>query len=131
MRVTGTLQSICKAVGSLVLFGVALACAGPAAASPPGTMYTVLNPTGNPPPVKLRAMAERPASLKGGTIYMVSNTFDNADKFLQSMQVWMGVHQPDVKTVYRVKKGDYVLDDPALWNEIKANNGMMVMAIGH
>jgi hypothetical protein len=94
-------------------------------------MITVLNPTGNPPPIQLRAMAPRPASLDGRTIYMVSNTFDNADKFCHSMQTWLAAHMPNVKTEYRVKKGDYAWDDPDLWKEIKANNGMMVMAIGH
>ena len=38
---------------------------------------------------------------------------------------------PNVKTIYRDKKGDDVTDDPDLWKEIKANNGFMVMAIGH
>jgi hypothetical protein len=130
MRITGFSHSISQAVGKLALFSVAMAFAGAAAAAQ-GPMITVLNPTGNPPPIQLRAMAPRPASLDGRTIYMVSNTFDNADKFCHSMQTWLADHMPNVKTEYRVKKGDYVLDDPDLWKEIKANNGMMVMAIGH
>ena len=72
-----------------------------------------------------------PQALHGKTIYLVSNTFDNADKFLQPMQAWMAVHMPDVKTVFREKKGDYGADDPDLWKEIKADNGLMIMAIGH
>jgi hypothetical protein len=118
----------------MVLCGIVVACAGAAVAAQgaaKGQMITVLNPTGNPPPIELRGMAPRPASLDGKTIYLVSNTFDNADKFLHSVQAWLAVHYPTVKTIYREKKGDYVLDDPDLWKEIKANNALMVMAIGH
>jgi hypothetical protein len=76
-------------------------------------------------------MAQRPASLSGKTVYLVDETFDGGDKFLQQMQAWMTVHMPDVKTVFRAKKGAYSADDPDLWKEIKSVNGLMVMAIGH
>ncbi len=78
---------------AFVLFGMALTVA---AAEQP--LYTVLNPTGNPPPIERRAMAPRPASLSGKTVYLVDDTFDGGDKFLQQMQAWMAVHMPDVKT---------------------------------
>jgi hypothetical protein len=130
MRITRFSGSIPRVVARIVLFGMAMACAGAVVAAQEAKI-TVLNPTGNPPPIQLRAMTERPASLDGRTIYLVSNTFDNADKFLHSVQTWFAANMPSVKTVYREKKGDYVLDDPDLWKEIKANNGLMVMAIGH
>jgi hypothetical protein len=38
---------------------------------------------------------------------------------------------PGTKTVFRVKKGVYAADDPELWREIQAANGLMIMAIGH
>jgi len=114
----------------LSLFGMAIACAGTAAAAEQ-PLYTVLNPTGNPPPIERRAMAPRPASLSGKTVYLVDETFDGGDKFLQQMQAWMAVHMPDVKTVFREKKGSYAADDPDLWKEIKSVDGLMVMAIGH
>jgi hypothetical protein len=106
---------------------MAMTCAG--AGDEP--LYKVLNPTGNPPPIERKAMAPRPSSLNGKTIYLVDVTFDNGDKFLQQMQAWMAVHMPEVKTVFRVKKGAYVTDDPDLWKEIKSVDGMMIMAIGH
>jgi hypothetical protein len=113
-----------------MLVGLALACAGTiSAAEQP--LYTVLNPTGNPPPIQQRAMAPRPASLSGKTVYLVDETFDNGDAFLEQMQKWMAVHMPDVKTELRRKKGSYAADDPDLWKEIKSVNGLMVMAIGH
>jgi hypothetical protein len=130
MRMTRFAHSISQAVGRVVLFSIAVACAG-AVVTAQEAKITVLNPTGNPPPVQLRAMAQRPASLDGKTIYLVSNTFDNADKFLHSIQAWLAVHEPSVKTVYVEKKGDYTLDDPDLWKKIKADNALMIMAIGH
>ena len=126
MSLTSRSHRIPQAVGSLALFGLAVVCAG---ADEP--RYTVLNPTGNPPPIERRAMAPRPASLSGKTIYLVDETFDGGDKFLQQMQAWMAVHMPDVKTVFRSKKGAYAADDPDLWKEIKSVNGLMIMAIGH
>jgi hypothetical protein len=107
-----------------------MACAAAASAAEEAR-YTVLNPTGNPPPIERRAMAPRPASLSGKTIYLVDETFDGGDKFLQQMQAWMGVHWPDVKAEFRAKKGAYAADDPDLWKEIKSVNGLMIMAIGH
>jgi len=123
-------HSVPQAIGGLALFGIAMACAATAAAAEEQRL-TVLNPTGNPPPIERRSMAQRPASLSGKTIYLVDETFDGGDKFLQQMQAWMGVHMPDVKTVFRAKKGSYAADDPDLWKEIKSVNGLMIMAIGH
>ena len=76
-------------------------------------------------------MAERPASLEGKTIYFVDVTFNGGDLLLKQMQQWFAAHMPKVKTEFRVKRGGYGTDDPELWKEIKAVNGMMVMAIGH
>ena len=123
-------HNIPQATGKLALFSMGMACLGAAAAAEQ-PLYTVLNPTGNPPPIERRAMAPRPASLKGKTVYLVDETFDGGDKFLQQMQAWMAVHMPDVKTVFRAKKGAYAADDPDLWKEIKSVDGLMIMAIGH
>ena len=76
-------------------------------------------------------MTDDSASPDGVTIYLVSNNFDNADRFLHSMQAWLTVHAPGIKTIYREKKGNYATDDPDLWKEIKANKGLVIMAIGH
>ena len=69
--------------------------------------------------------------LSGKTLYLVDETFDGGDKFLQQMQAWMAIHMPDVKAEFREKKGSYAADDPNLWKEIKSVNGLMVMATGH
>jgi len=94
-------------------------------------LITVMNPTGNAPPIERKPMASRPASLDGKTIYLVDVTFNGGDKFLQQMQEWMAVNTPKIKTIFRVKKGAYAADDPDLWKEIQSINGLMIMAIGH
>ena len=130
MKLTRLAHGVPQGAGNFLSYGIAMACAGTfAAAGQP--LYTVLNPTGNPPPIQRRAMAPRPASLSGKTVYLVDETFDGGDKFLQQMQAWMAVHMPDVKTEFREKKGSYAADDPDLWKEIKSVNGLMIMAIGH
>lgn len=94
-------------------------------------LYTVLNPTGIAPAIERKAMAPRPASLDGKTIYLVDVTFNGGDLFLQEMQKWMAVNLPAIKTEFRIKKGFYAADDPELWEEIRAVDGLMIMAIGH
>ena len=116
--------------GRLGCVGVALVCSSTAVAAQE-PLFTVLNPTGNAPPITRRAMAPRPATLDGKTVYLVDVTFDGGDLFLEQMQQWMATNMPKVKTVFRVKKGAYFSDDPDLWKEIQAVNGLMIMAIGH
>lgn len=130
MTLTRLASSVPQGAGKFLFFGLAIACAGTAAAAE-APLYVILNPTGNPPPIERRSMAPRPASLSGKTVYLVDETFDNGDKFLQEMQKYMAAHMPDVKTVFREKKGSYFTDDPDLWKEIKSVDGLMVMAIGH
>jgi len=116
--------------------GLALVLAGAGFASNAGAqsderMFTVLNPTGIAPSIERRSMAARPASLDGKTIYLVDVTFNGGDLFLLEMEKWMAANMPEVDAIYRVKKGAYNADDPELWREIQAVDGLMVMAIGH
>jgi len=113
-------------LGCLALVGAAVVTA---TAQEP--QFTVLNPTGNAPPIERRAMASRPSTLDGRTVYLVDVTFNGGDLFLQQMQQWMAANLPKVKTVFRVKKGVYAADDPELWKEIRSVDGLMIMAIGH
>jgi hypothetical protein len=93
--------------------------------------YSVMNPTGYPPAIERKALAPRPASLDGKTIYLVDITFNNGDVLLARMQDWLAVNMPGVKTEIRIKTGLYATDDPELWKEIQDNGGLMLMAIGH
>jgi len=90
-----------------------------------------LNPRGMPPSIQLIPMAPRPASLDGKTVYLVSDGFPGADHFLNQIAIWFKKNMPSVMTQYRLKKGGFADDDPALWAEIKAKGSAVIMAIGH
>ena len=91
----------------------------------------VLNPKGNPPSVQLIPMAPRVDTLDGKMIYLVSDGFAGADRFLAQIAIWFQKNMPNVKTTYRLKAGGLAGDDPKLWAEIKANGNAMIMAYGH
>ena len=92
---------------------------------------TVLNPLGNPPPIKLIPMAVRSNSLDGKTVYFVDDGFLGGDLLLKEMIAWFAKNQPGVKTQFRKKAGGFTAEDPALWAEIKDKGDAMVMATGH
>jgi hypothetical protein len=99
--------------------------------APAGKRVRVLNPRGTPPPVELRPLAPRPASLEGRTIYLVDVRFMNGDVFLGEIRKLLAERHPGVTLEFRQKRGGYTEDDPALWAEIKARNALALMAIGH
>jgi len=90
-----------------------------------------LNPKGLPPPIQMVAMAPRLDTVDGKTIFLVSDGFAGADRFLDQIAVWFSKNKPSVKTVYRLKAGSYFDDDPKLMAEIKASGNAMIMAYGH
>jgi hypothetical protein len=98
---------------------------------PAGKRFKALNPRGTPPAIRLRPMAERPATLDGKTIYFIDVRFMNGSVFLGEIQRVFAEQYPGVKTEFRQKRGGYTEDDPELWAEIKAKGALVVMAIGH
>jgi hypothetical protein len=98
---------------------------------PAGKRIKVFNPRGTPPPIRLRPMAARPASLEGKTVYFVDVRFMNGSVFLAEIQKVFAERFPGVKTELRQKRGGYTEEDPELWDEIQAKDALMVMAIGH
>jgi hypothetical protein len=93
---------------------------------------TVLNPLGTPPPVKLKSMAPRPATLEGKTIYIVDDGFIGGDNLLQEMVEWFTQNMPNTKAIYKRKGGGgFETEDPKLWAEIKQNAGAVIIGMGH
>jgi hypothetical protein len=90
-----------------------------------------LNPKGMPPAVQLVPMAPRLDTLDGKTVFLVSDGFAGADRFLAQIAIWFQKNMPSVKTVYRLKAGSYFDDDPKLMAEMKASGNAMIMAYGH
>ena len=91
----------------------------------------VVNPRGFPPAIQLIPMAPRVASLDGKTVWLVSDGFEGADRFLNQIAIWFQKNMPSVETIYRLKAGGLAGDDPKLWAEIKAQGSAMIMAYGH
>lgn len=111
--------------------GIAEAAKKTPAAGPGAGKIAVLNPKGIPPGIQLVPMAPRLDTLNGKTIYLVSDGFAGADRFLAQIAIWFQKNMPSVKTVYRLKAGSYFDPDPKLTAEIKANGNAMIMAYGH
>ncbi|HEY8356402.1 MAG TPA: UGSC family (seleno)protein [Ramlibacter sp.] len=99
--------------------------------APEGKRFTVLNPRGTAPAIRLRPMAPRKGALAGRTVYLVDVRFMNGKQFLEEIQGQFAERFPDVRTVVRQKRGGYTEDDPELWQEIEENAGLVIMAIGH
>jgi hypothetical protein len=91
----------------------------------------VLNPLGQPPPIKLEPMAPRPDTLDGKTVYVVDVKFPNSKIFAEELMKVLKEHYPGTNWLYREKTGSYFDDDPALWAEIKERGHGMVQLTGH
>ena len=94
-------------------------------------LHDVMNPMGYPPEIQPKAMAPRPASLDGKTIYLVDARFDDSDRFLQQMQHWFQEHMPETRTEFVSKSGVYTEEDWDLWATIKEKGDAMIMGVGH
>ncbi len=89
-------------------------------------MITAVNPAVTPQLPKRIPLAPRLDKLDGKTIYLVDTDWGGMgqnDGILQEMQAWFAEHMPAVKTIIKVKKGNFVTDDPALWKEIADAKG--------
>ncbi|MCC6202852.1 MAG: hypothetical protein IT494_07585 [Gammaproteobacteria bacterium] len=93
--------------------------------------YTVLSPLGTPPPIQLKAMAQRLDTLAGKIVYIVDDGYLGGDVLLNLMVDWFEQNMPEVKAVYRRKAGGFTDPDPRLFQEIKANGAAMLMGMGH
>jgi hypothetical protein len=101
-------------------------------AAPAEAKITVLNPLGTPPPVKLRPMAPRPATLEGKTLYVVDDGFIGGDNLLQEMVDWFTQNMPNTKAIYKRKGGmGFEAEDPKLWAEIKEKANAVIIGMGH
>jgi len=97
-----------------------------AAASMTSGLVTALNPAVTPKLAERVPLAPRLDKLDGKTIYLVDTDWGGMgqnDGILEEMQAWFAEHMPAVKTIIKVKKGNFVTDDPALWKEIADNKG--------
>ncbi len=91
-----------------------------------GGLVTALNPAVTPELPKRIPLAPRLDTLEGKTIYLVDTDWGGMGQsgvIQEEMQKWFAEHMPGVKTIIKIKKGNFVTDDPALWKEIADNKG--------
>ena len=111
----------------LFVFLVAIATAQTSrnAAASSERLITVLNPAVADKLAERVPLAPRLDTLEGKTIYLVDTNYEGMGRtpVMEEMQAWFVKNMPGVKTIFKLKSGNYAADDPALWKEIAANKG--------
>lgn len=116
----------------LILSGYAVA--QPSGGSMPGQseLITVLNPAVENKMVDRLPLSARLDTLEGKTLYMVDIGWggpEAAYSVFEQIEAWFDENMPSVETVIKRKRGVYEMDDPALWEEIKANGDAALIGI--
>jgi hypothetical protein len=123
------LLNFLAALAALILSSIAPA----QTAASKDKLITVLNPAVPDKLANRIPLAPRLDTLEGKTIYLVDTNYEGMGRtpVLEEMQSWFSKNMPKVNVVFKVKRGNYVDDDPALWKEIAAKgNGMIIGVAG-
>jgi hypothetical protein len=75
-------------------------------------------------------LVERPATLEGKTVYIINQRWGGTrahEPLLLAIKQWLEENIPDIKVVYKAKRGSYAFPDAELWKEVgeKANAAMI------
>ncbi len=108
-----------------ILVGIPPEQAEGSAAASKEKLIAVLNPAVTEKLAERMPLAPRLDTLKGKTLYLVDMNYEGigGTPVMKEMQAWFAGNMPGTKTILKLKSGNYVEDDPALWKEIAANNG--------
>ena len=91
-------------------------------------VFTVLNPLGTPPPIKLKAMAPRLDTIDGKTIYVDNNGYPGTSVLLPELIAVMKEKYPNTKFIYNDKPaGSMVQNQDSAMGEADA----LIVATGH
>jgi hypothetical protein len=128
------LSNCLLAVAVLILSGIAPAQTARDTAASKDKLITVLNPAVTEKLAERAPLAPRLDTLEGKTIYLVDMNYEGfgLTPVLKEMQAWFAENMPGVKTILKLKSGNYISDDPALWKEIaeKGGNGVILGVAG-
>ena len=121
------------AVMFLVLSGIIMIPGLCSAAPSKEKLITVMNPAIREILAPRVNLPPRLKTLEGKTLYLVDMNYEgiNGTPVMGEIRKWFTKNMPSVKTVLRIKKGNYIEDDPALWKEIadkKADGVIMGIA---
>lgn len=89
----------------------------------------VLDPRGYPPKVVGKRLANRPTSLDGKVLYLIDALFDNADLFMEQLQLWFRENLPSVETRI-IKPRESWVDDPEMRARVVADGDAAIMGVG-
>ena len=125
MKIKPLLSNCLLLLAILILSGIAPAQTSRNSAASQDRVITVLNPAVTEKLAQRVPLAPRLDSLEGKTIYLVDMNYEGigGTPVMVEMQAWFARNIPGVKAIYKLKSGNYVADDPALWKEIAANKG--------
>jgi len=76
-------------------------------------------------------MAKRLDSLDNKTIFLVSDGFDGASRFLNQIKIWFSKNMPSVTMFYWPQELGLGRNDPKLLTELEARGSGVIMAYGH
>ena len=113
----------------LTFFGIAPVPATRDLAASQNTLITVMNPAVIDKLAERVPLAPRLDTLEGKTIYIVDTNYEGMGPtpVMEEIPRWFAKNMPGVKTIFKLKSGNYASDDPALWKEIAANKGSGVI----
>ncbi len=99
------------------------------AASSSDKLITVMNPAIREILAPRVNLTPRLKTLENKTIYLVDMNYEGIDgtPVMGEIQEWFKKNMPGVKTELRIKKGNYITDDPELWKEISDNGADAVI----
>jgi hypothetical protein len=109
----------------MAVTGIAMIPGFCSAASSKEPLITVMNPAITEKPAGRVNIAPRLTTLDGKTIYLVDVNYEgiSGTPVMGEIQRWFAKNMPKVKTVLKVKSGNYATDDPALGKVIKVIKG--------
>jgi len=120
------LYNCMRGVALLTLCGIVTMQTACDAVASEDKLITVLNPAITEKLAKrVPLVAPRLDTLEGKTIYLVDMNYEGfgLTPVFEEMQEWFAENMPGVKTIFKLKSGNYVSDDPVLWKEITENGG--------
>jgi len=95
-------------------------------------VVTVMNPIVESKMAERLPLSPRLDTLSGKTLYLVDINWGGpqaAWSVYEQMEAWMAAHMSDVKVVRKRLAASYMVDDPALWDEVVKNGDAAIIGI--
>ncbi len=82
------------------------------------------------PELAREALAKRPGSLDGKTVYLIDIGYGGSYKFMLAVQRWFEKNMPSVKTVRKRTPSTFLSErDTEFFKEVKANGDAAVIGV--